>query len=143
MQTMPADLEQFFQRNALIRPSDDSPNLVHLVRALATLSGVDDIGHAPIVRQLIDLIGPADHLVFVLLDGLGINLVRRLAPEAFIAKHLKQTLNATCPSTTACALTSVATADYPARHGVTGWFTYLPEFGLTATMLPFAERFTK
>jgi hypothetical protein len=51
-------------------------------------------------------------------------------------------LQATSPSTTACALTSVATAEYPGRHGVTGWFTHLPEFELTSIVLPFVERFT-
>jgi len=44
---------------------------------------------------------------------------------------------------TACALTSVATAEYPNRHGVTGWFTHLPEHDITILPLPFVERFRK
>jgi hypothetical protein len=143
MLPMVRSLDELFEDHILIRPSDETPNLVHLVRAIATLNGVSEMGHAPIVQRLIELIGPCDHLVFVLCDGLGMNLIERLAAQSFLASHMRQTLSATCPSTTACALTSVATADYPARHGVTGWFTELPEFGLTAMMLPFAERFTK
>src|SRR5215218_9156914 len=67
----------------------------------------------------------------------------RLPKESFLARHYKMTLNATCPSTTACALTSVATANYPNRHGITGWFTHLPEHGITILPLPFVERFTR
>jgi hypothetical protein len=35
----------------------------------------------------------------------------------------------------------VATAEYPAQHGVTGWWACLPEHNLSATVLPFVERF--
>src|SRR5215212_1831181 len=135
-------LEALFQQQVLIRPTDKKPNLVHLVRALATTCGVPDLAISSPTRQLIDLIGPADHLVFVLLDGLGMNTIRRLPADSFIVRHMKTEILSTCPSTTACALTTVATADYPGRHGVSGWFTHLPEHGLTATMLPFVERFS-
>ena len=139
---MVADLERAFSEGRLVRPSDRQPNLVHLVRAIAHLTGVKDVELAPPARLLADLIGQANHLVFVLLDGLGMNAVRRLPPDSFIASHLQRQLQATCPSTTACALTTVATAEYPNRHGIAGWFTYLPEFELTAVTLPFKERFT-
>ncbi len=143
---MSPKLAQAFADGRLVRPSDAAPNLVHLVRAVASSAGVPDLDGAPVVQRLIELIGPrAGHLIFVLLDGLGINLVRALSasdPQSFVAKHLKLEINATSPSTTACALNSVTTAQYPNRHGVAGWFTYLPEFGLSATMLPFQERFT-
>jgi hypothetical protein len=68
------------------------------------------------------------------------NTIRRLPPTSFLVSHLKREIHATCPSTTACALTSVATAHWPNRHGVSGWFTHLPDLGFTATILPFAER---
>ena len=133
-------LEQFFQAGTLIRPTDSKPNLVHLVRALATLCGVGDLDASSVTQQLVNIIKPADHLIFILLDGLGMNIIRRLPKGSFLASHFVQEIHATCPSTTACALTSVATAQYPNRHGVTGWFTHLPEFELTAMILPFAER---
>src|SRR5688572_33103241 len=136
------NLERHFQTGTLIRPTDAKPNLVHLVRALATLTGVTDLDAAPSTQHLINLIKPADHLIFILLDGLGMNIIRRLPKGSFLASHLVQEIHATCPSTTACALTSVATAQYPNRHGVTGWFTHLPEHHVTAMTLPFAERFS-
>ncbi len=132
-----------FQNGALIRPDPGKvPDLVHLTRALATLAGVPDLSHSPSTQQLLALIPPADHLLFILLDGLGVNLIRRLPPTSFLASHLRTQLNSICPSTTACALTSLATGQWPAAHAVTGWFTHLPEFNLTATTLPFVNRFT-
>ena len=139
---MPPRLDELFDSGLLVRPATQHPNLVHLIRALATLSGAPDVDRSPPVRQLIDLIGPAEHYVFVLLDGLGMNILPALPDDAFVRRSLKATIHSTFPSTTACALTSIATADWPNRHGVTGWFTHLPEQQLTAMILPFAERFS-
>ena len=138
----PTDLQAAFDQGLLVRPSHASPNLVHLVRALAGLAGVADVEQSPPVRAIAADIGNAEHLVFVLLDGLGMNLVRRLPAGAFLARSLKRELSSTCPSTTACALTSVATAEYANQHGVTGWFTHLPAFGISIATLPFVERIT-
>jgi hypothetical protein len=137
------DLLRLFDQGILVRPTHDQPNVVHLVRALATLTGVRDVESSAPTRGIADVIGQAEHLIFVLLDGLGMNTLSRLPKESFLARSCRMTLNATCPSTTACALTSVATADYPCHHGVTGWFTHLPEFEITILPLPFVERFKR
>ncbi|HEV8293032.1 MAG TPA: alkaline phosphatase family protein [Tepidisphaeraceae bacterium] len=137
-----ADLERLFAEGVLVRPSDREANLVHLVRAIYALCGVQGLDLPQPARQLIDQIGPAQNLVFILLDGLGMNLVNRLPAESFLMSHLRGQINATCPSTTAAALTTVTTGMYASQHGVTGWFTYLPQYGLTAMMLPFSERGT-
>lgn len=136
-------VQNLFARGALIRSSHQDPNIVHLVRAIASVCGVPEIERDPPVQRMIDLIGPADHVVFILLDGLGMNIMERLGKDCFVTRHLAMRLHATCPSTTACALTTVATGAYPNQHAITGWFTHLPEHGLTATTLPFHERFGK
>ncbi|HEV2293320.1 MAG TPA: alkaline phosphatase family protein [Tepidisphaeraceae bacterium] len=141
---MTPDLQRLFEQGLLVRPTHEQPNVVHLVRALATLTGVSEIESPPATRGIADVIGAADHLIFVLCDGLGMNTLARLPQQSsFLARHYKMTLNATCPSTTACALTSIATASYPNQHGVTGWFTHLPELEITILPLPFVERFSK
>jgi hypothetical protein len=139
---MSSVLDDLFSNGTLIRPSHQNANLIHLIRALAILAGVKDIEQNPPISELVSLIGPHDHLIFILLDGLGMNIVRRLPPDAFLARCLKRQINAPCPSTTACALTTVATAGYPNRHCVTGWFMYLPDREMTIATLPFVERFT-
>src|SRR4051812_48077220 len=139
---MPARIENAFAQGLLVRPTDRQTNLLHVVRAIATVTGAADFRASPRVKDLLALIGEPQHLVFVLIDGLGFDNVRNLPPDSFIQTHLRGQIIAGCPSTTACALTSIATAEYPNQHGVTGWFTYLPEFELTATVLPFHERFS-
>ncbi len=140
---MTPDLIRLFEQGLLVRPTHEQPNVVHLVRALATLTGVRDVESSAPTRGIADVIGPSDHVIFVLCDGLGMNTMSRLPRQSFLTRHCKTTLNATCPSTTACALTSVATANYPNRHGVTGWFTHLPEHDITILPLPFIERFKR
>src|SRR5438552_6562649 len=138
-------LNKLFADGTLIRPSDRSANLVHLVRAIATLCGVPDVNNSPAVGELIkaiDVANDSQHLIFVLVDGLGMNLIRQLPEDSFLRRSLRREMHATCPSTTACALTTVATAQYPSQHAVTGWFTYLPELELTAAILPFSDRAT-
>jgi hypothetical protein len=73
---------------------------------------------------------------------LGINLANRLPQSALVRSHRKLELQSLFPSTTAAALTTVATGQWPAQHGVLGWWTRLPEFNLTATILPVVERFS-
>lgn len=135
-------LAEAFEAGTLVRPSHARPNLVHAVRAVATITGVQDLDGAPPVQEISKLIGPSEHIIFVLLDGLGLNVVRQLPPDSLLRSSLKMELTATCPSTTAAALTSVATAQYPNRHAITGWFTYLPEYGFSIATLPFIERAT-
>src|SRR5438132_987817 len=134
---MPSALDRYFADGTLVRPSDDHPNLVHPIRAIASLTGVPNVSVSPPTRRIMDEIGTADHLVFILIDGLGMNIVRDLPSDSFIARHLRMQLHSTCPSTTGCALTTVATAEYPTRHAITGWFTHLPDRGYTIATLPF------
>lgn len=134
-------LESAFASGRLILPDPSQPDLVHLVRAIAQLTGVKGFEPMAPVSYLADLIGPSEHLIFILLDGLGMNIVRRLPPSSFLVRNHRATIRSICPSTTACALTSVATGHWPARHGVTGWYSYFAERDLSVTPLPFHERF--
>lgn len=70
------------------------------------------------------------------------NIFRNLPQDSFLRRHFVQEMHASCPSTTACALTSIATAQYPNRHGIAGWFTHIPSLGHTVATLPFTDRRT-
>lgn len=136
-------LETAFASGAILPPDPNQPDLVHLVRAIAKITGINAFPSHPAVDYLADLIGPSEHLIFVLLDGLGMNLVQRLNPEtSFLARNTRARIRSTVPSTTACCLTSIATGHWPARHGVTGWYCYAAEHNLSIIPLPFHERFT-
>jgi hypothetical protein len=126
-----------------MHPNEGAANTVDLAVAMATLAGAPVAASGAKASLLTRAIGEHDHYVFALADGLGMNLVETLAEDAFLRAHTTMELRAVCPSSTAPALTSIATARWPAEHGVTGWWTYLPEAGVSATILPYIERFTE
>ena len=129
-------LLQSFADGTLLRPSAEVPNLVDLARAMASLAGAD-VEETEGSAALSDIVGPSEHLVFVLVDGLGLEQVEALPKPAFLRSRLEMELRTVFPSTTAVALTSIATGEWPAQHGITGWWTHLPEIDGPATILRF------
>ncbi len=131
-----SDREQLldaFRRGDLVRPSPDHMSFVDVVRAVAHVSGVD-VSLNEHSRALASHLRDVDHLVFLLADGLGINMVDRLPRGAWIRRHTQRSIHAPFPSTTTTAVTSFSTAEYPAAHAVAGWWTHLPALNAPATV---------
>jgi len=74
------------------------------------------------------------NVVLLIIDGLGYNFLNK-HKNSFLRKHLKKKITSVFPSTTASAITSFHTGDAPLQHGIVGWFTYLKELGVIATIL--------
>ena len=139
---MGADAERLldaFARGRLLRPSASAPNTVDLALALGSLAGAPVI-RTPNADRIASLIGPAEHLVFVLVDGMGQHIVRRLDDGCFLRRHTVMELQSVAPSATTAALTTLATGLWPGDHGVLGWWTYLRARDLSVVTLPFIER---
>mmetsp|Transcript_25519 Transcript_25519/g.53570 ORF Transcript_25519/g.53570 Transcript_25519/m.53570 type:complete len:620 (+) Transcript_25519:87-1946(+) len=74
---------------------------------------------------------PRRHIVFILCDGMGNSVIENSVDhmstndtdqDSFFAKHNQPCrLRAVFPSTTPAALTTLATATWPGRHGMPGW----------------------
>ncbi len=139
-----ARVERAFASGTLLHPVDSvTPNIVDLAQAMASLAGARAIHPMPgHVAALRDLIGEAEHYVFVLIDGLGTHMIDQLPVESFLRSHVVQEIRTVYPSSTAPALTSLTTGCWPSEHAIPGWWTYLPDAALTATILPFSERFS-
>lgn len=138
-----SDLSKLLDRFAtggLTCPSPERASLVDLARALAVAAGADGLPLSLGAADLVERIGPSEHLVFILADGLGMNLLEELPAGAFMRRHLVRELTSVFPSTTATALTTLATGAWPSQHGVTGQWTHLSQVGGTAALLPFAAR---
>ena len=131
----------WFASGELLRPEAAVPNLVDLALALAHLCGAGGVTLTANAESMAAAIGESDHYVMVLLDGFGMHLVDRLHADDPLRAALAMELRTVFPSSTAPALTSIATGLWPAEHAVPGWWTHIPDAGLTATILPFAERF--
>jgi len=126
---------------------DAAPSGMDLFDALALLCGDPPVEWSsprptPAALELRDRIGPARHYLFVLADGLGMNLRGHFPSGGFFETYLSGQLRAIFPSTTSSVLTSLITGQWPSRHGVVGWFTYLPERHCSTVPLPFTERFS-
>ncbi len=132
-------LEQYFRAGRLLRPTEDALNIVDLANAIARLAG----SHRPITsagaEAIVRMIGPADHLVFVAADGFGAGLLGSLDAEGAVRPKRAATLRTVFPSTTASAFTSLATGEWPGRHGAVGWYTYVPHINTVGTIIPFVR----
>lgn len=141
-------LSRLFNTESFLHPLDPVvPNSVDLVRAIALSSGNTTAGALPGVTSHVPTLAidlpRADHLVFVLIDGLGIPILEQhLEHDGFLRGGFHRELRAVFPSTTTVALTSLASGAWPATHGLTGWWTHFPDTTHTVAVLPFRERFT-
>ncbi len=135
-------LLSWFDEGLLVRPNLTTPSTVHLAHVLAAYAGVEGDLDAP-EREIATAIGDAEHVVFVLADGLGMNLVESRDERSVLRRGLKMELTTVFPSSTAPALTSLATGLWPSQHGLPSWHVYLAEEQRQVTALPFIERFTE
>lgn len=135
-------IDSAFSRGELVHPLVEAPNSVDLFQAMARIAGGRPDGDVSRTRPVEELIGHHDHYLFVLVDGLGLSLAPRFPAGGFLANAEQHELRSVFPSTTAVALTSLATGAWPADHGLAGWFTYFPEHRRVLAPLLFRERGT-
>lgn len=135
-------VEQWLNGRQLLHPflGDATPSTVDLARAVANIGGVPLSANDDRAAALVERIGRDRPLLFVLVDGLGDVFLDDLPPNGLLAQAERIKLRSVFPSTTAAALTSLATAEWPGRHGIPAWYTHLHPNNLTATILPFVER---
>ena len=133
-------LVQAFESGALVRPRHDRLNLVDLGRAIVSLSGGCGVELSPSAAEIAAKIGDAHHIVLVMADGVGMDLVESMPRSSFLPKRLQDEMLTVFPSTTSVALTSLTTGEWPGRHAITGWWTHLPDLGSSATILQYTAR---
>ena len=135
-------VEDWFSSGALLHPfrGEAPPSTVDLARAIAHVGGVPLDRDEVRAHELAERLGGDRPLLFVLVDGLGCIFDGRTRPDGFLATAEHLQLRAVFPSTTAAALTTVATGAWPSQHGIPAWNTHLHDQNLTATILPYVER---
>jgi hypothetical protein len=85
------------------------------------------------------LLGAARFVVW-LIDGLGVEPLQKLAPDSALAGSMAGELTSVFPSSTAPALTALATARSPAVHAAPEWFIWFDELGGIYRSLPLDAR---
>ena len=79
--------------------------------------------------------------IYMLLDGLGMNLINKYGDSAcsFFSDHLFDTLSTVFPSTTTAAIPSLLSGKLPIQHGAIGWTLYMKEYGRLINYLPLTD----
>lgn len=109
-------------------------SLVNLMSRLAQEFGVDDHLYPAFQHAALNNLGDYQHIVLLVLDGLGARYVD--THPGFLQSHKRAELTSVFPTTTASAITTFMTGLAPQQHGLTGWFTYLKEVGAVTAVLP-------
>ena len=129
-----------FESKTLLRPRFDAPNVVDLSTAIFRWAGVPDLDLGNNAWRIHGTFADATKLVFVIVDGLGMNFIEKLEPNSFLRRNLRMELQTVFPSTTSAAFTSLATASWPNRHSIIGWDMYLEEIDTVSAILRFERR---
>lgn len=118
-------------------PNYTGGGIVNLMSSIAGAFGVASqwseaelLKNAPVGRRVVMLV----------IDGLGIEHLKKGLPDGFLSQHCVGSLTSVSPSATAAAIPVYLTAEPPAVHGFPGWFTWFEELSTTAAILPFATR---
>ena len=79
-------------------------------------------------------------VVLIVIDGLGDRFLSSVGAGSRLHAARRRTLTSTCPSTTASAITTLATGVAPIEHGLNGWFIHDRRFGGVIAPLPLVRR---
>lgn len=82
------------------------------------------------------LAGQPETVVFIVLDGLGANILKRDYPSSWLAQHQMDTLTSVFPSTTTAAITTYQNGLTPWEHGWLGWTLHFKETNRYISPLP-------
>jgi len=70
-----------------------------------------------------------NHVVFILLDGMGVNILKsHLKENAFLRQHHLQTISSVFPPTTVAATNAILAAKHPIETGYLGWTQYFKDY---------------
>ena len=130
-----------------VYPSYAGYSLANIPHSLCRWLGVPGFGIQPLAPEILDgYPGPFRHVVFLLVDGLGLNKLGQFLQAGkeneryalwnrLLGQGLLAPLTSIVPSTTTAALTTLWTGRTPAEHGVVGYEMWLKEYQMNANMI--------
>jgi len=134
------ELTDYLAGAGLPSPVETSTHsIVDVAGTLARWLGGESDSHVPGLSRRVSA---ARGIVLIVADGLGVEQPDRTVPDGFLREAMADELRSVFPSTTATALTSLASATWAGVHGVTGWWTHLPALSRTLCALTYSERGT-
>lgn len=136
------DLIECLKNNDMVVPNYNKGSIIDVVRTIYKYCGYS-YKEESINSKVKQYIKNKKHILFILSDGMGSNLIDSLSNEMLLKKYKVMDLLTVCPTTTGCVLPSIATAEYPAIHGLIGWYNYNRDRDIDYYTLLFKDRQSK
>ena len=83
------------------------------------------------------------NVVFLILDGMGEDILNRVSPNGFFANNKIDMVTSVYPSTTTAALTTYYSGKPPYETGWIAWSQYFKEYGRTVDMFSHKESYLR
>lgn len=125
-----------------VRPDYSGRAILNLMTTLANGLGVEVDGYPPLHPDCgisVDEVVGAQHVILLVIDGMGAELLRRAGASALLRRQVA-TLTSVFPSTTASAIPTFLTGLAPQQHGLTGWHMHFDEIDDILAVLPLQSR---
>ncbi len=125
------------------KPDYQGGSLLNLMTTLGEALGLSTGPYQPLYPACglkHDDLAQARQIVLLVIDGLGDELLLRLAPHSLLARRRLGSLTSVFPSTTASAIPTFLTGLPPQAHALTGWHMWFDELGETLSVLPLVPR---
>ena len=116
-------MKEELKNNNLIYPNYNDLNILDLMKTIYNYRGLN-LKETKNMQELKKIIPNNKHILFILSDGTGSNLIDKLPNNSILKSHKVNDMLTIFPSTTSCVLTSVVTAKYPLEHGIWGWYNH-------------------
>lgn len=136
---MPLSARAAADELGIARPAYDGGSIVNLMASIVAASGGTP-RYAPLDGLDAARLERARHIVLIVVDGLGDELLGSSRAGATLRGLRERTITSVYPPTTATAITTFLTGLAPQQHGLTGWFMYFEELGDVVAVLPFTTR---
>lgn len=119
--------------------SYDDLDIIDLIKYISNKYGAkfENTKKEEIFNQIITL---DKKTILILVDGLGYYKVKSLDDNSILKRGLKVPLQTVNPTSTACVLTSLVSASYPAEHGILGWWQYSKKHDVNYYPLLFSDK---
>ena len=135
------NLVECLYNNDMIYPDYKKCSIVDVVRTIYKYCGyqykLEDTN-----KEIEEYIENKKHILLILSDGMGSNLIDSLSYEMLLKKNKVADLLTVFPTTTGCVLPSIATAEYPSTHGMIGWYNYNRDRNIDYYTLLFKDRYS-
>ena len=129
------------KENDLYLTDFTKPTIVDAVRAVYNLCG-KNFPESPATKEIKKILDVPKHILFILSDGMGSNLIDNLNDHSILKKNKIMDLQTVNPSTTGCAIPSIVTGEYPCTHGLIGWLSHNKKLKIDYLPVLFSERLT-